>query len=370
LLFLSFLMPAEIVDLHIESSEDVSSPDMAQQILDGLSRPFNQKRLPTMLLYNERGLRLYDDITTEAPEYYLFAAEEEILKSKADDIVTAMHGGAGPSSDEVIVELGAGFVIQSKYRRSCAHLASSALRKTSHILLGLSRLVREAECPSPISYYALDLEKRELQRVLDHIEVSDVGRQMQGSVIARGMWGTYDDGLKFIQSGGLPLARTFSAKVHESLEQLRSSPSDLSPIIEASESSEGDSCSGGSNSSLPSTPDDLHPPLHIMFLGSSLGNFSRKDATEFLRSLPLRPGSGDTLLLGLDHDNDKALIEEAYNDPKGYTAKFIFNGLKVAGQTLGKDDLFDEEKWEYVNSYDVVCVLVESSSWHLIIWLG
>jgi len=115
------LMPAEIVDLHVESSEDVSSPDMAQQILDGLSKPFNQKRLPTMLLYNERGLRLYDDITTEAPEYYLFAAEEEILKNRADDIVSAMHGGAGPSPDEVIVELGAGFVIQSTYQSSCTH---------------------------------------------------------------------------------------------------------------------------------------------------------------------------------------------------------------------------------------------------------
>ena len=48
-----------------------------------------------MLLYDERGLRLYDDITTEVPEYYyLFRAEEEILKTNADDIVQTMLHGA------------------------------------------------------------------------------------------------------------------------------------------------------------------------------------------------------------------------------------------------------------------------------------
>lgn len=69
--------------------------------------------LPTMLLYNERGLRLYDDITTRVPEYYLFGAEEEILKNNADEIVHAMHRGLGEVSidDEVVLELGAGYVL-------------------------------------------------------------------------------------------------------------------------------------------------------------------------------------------------------------------------------------------------------------------
>jgi len=70
------------------------------------------------------------------------------------------------------------------------------------------------------------------------------------------------------------------------------------------------------------------PPLHILFLGSSLGNFSRTDMVQFLKQLPLRPGSGDTLLIGLDGHNDKELIELAYNDPKGITKAFIMNGLK------------------------------------------
>lgn len=93
-----------------------------------------------------------------------------------------------------------------------------------------------------------------------------------------------------------------------------------------------------------------------MFLGSSIGNFSRPDAANFIRSLPLRPGSGDTLLLGLDHDNERELIEEAYNDPKGYTERFIKNGLRVAGLVVGNESLFDESKWEYINRYDTVRV--------------
>lgn len=102
----------------------------------------------------------------------------------------------------------------------------------------------------------------------------------------------------------------------------------------------------------PSTPDSAEAPLHIMFLGSSLGNFSRDEGTSFLRSLPLRRGCGDTLLVGLDHDNEAKKVETAYNDPQGYTRKFIMNGLKAAGNTLGDENMFDEDKWEYVGKYN------------------
>jgi L-histidine Nalpha-methyltransferase / hercynylcysteine S-oxide synthase len=98
-------MNIEIIDLRSHSSDGL---DIAQQLRDGLSRPHGQKQIPTMLLYDERGLKLYDDLTTEAPEYYLFPAEEEILKNNADDIVRVMHGEAQIFSDEVVVELGAG----------------------------------------------------------------------------------------------------------------------------------------------------------------------------------------------------------------------------------------------------------------------
>jgi hypothetical protein len=226
------------------------------------------------------------------------------------------------------------------------------LRKTSHVLLSLARFVGEANASSPITYYALDLEQRELERTLSEIETSELGEILAGKVDTKGMCGTYNDGLKFIKEGGLVNGRftnSFSTSIEPSRFSLRSTSPTSSGCIstEVSESLNSDS------SSL-STPEEIQPPLHILFLGSSLGNFSREGAVDFLRSLPLRPGSGDTLLLGLDHDNDKEKIEKAYNDSKGYTANFIFNGLRAAGRTLGDEKMFDQDKWEYVNCYNIV----------------
>jgi len=57
--------------------------------------------------------------------------------------------------------------------------------------------------PPPITYYALDLEQRELERALDEISNPEVGKCLYGKVDIKGLRGTYDDGLKFIESRGL-----------------------------------------------------------------------------------------------------------------------------------------------------------------------
>ena len=98
-----------IMDMRARG-EPSSGPSIREQIVSGLAQPVGYKTLPTLLLYDERGLRIYDEITTDATEYYLFPAEEEILKNKADEIVRVMHSGIpdGDPVDEVVVELGAG----------------------------------------------------------------------------------------------------------------------------------------------------------------------------------------------------------------------------------------------------------------------
>lgn len=108
------LHPVDIIDIraHAHSATDRGNTDvfnLHDQILSGLSAPPGQKTLTTLLLYNEQGLRLYDKITTQAPEYYLFAAEEEILKNHGDKIAEYIHAGVGPEiRGESLVELGAG----------------------------------------------------------------------------------------------------------------------------------------------------------------------------------------------------------------------------------------------------------------------
>jgi uncharacterized SAM-dependent methyltransferase len=100
-----------------------------------------------------------------------------------------------------------------------------------------------------------------------------------------------------------------------------------------------------------------------MFLGSSIGNFHPHGAANFLRSLPLRPwdnSGGDTLLLGLDHDNEPKLVELAYDDPAGHTRRFIMNGLTVLKRTLAESsavtkesvEVFDPSNWDYSERYN------------------
>jgi uncharacterized SAM-dependent methyltransferase len=100
-------MEPHIIDVRENITGD-SSPSNAvlDAIVNGLSKPAGSRSLPTLLLYDERGLRLYDDITTKAPEYYLFGCEEQILSDHADDIVRAMR--AAQRDSEVVIELGAG----------------------------------------------------------------------------------------------------------------------------------------------------------------------------------------------------------------------------------------------------------------------
>lgn len=107
------LSPPQILDVRVPDADQHASvqDDVRAQIIEGLSKGTGNKTLPTILLYNERGLRLYDAITTDCPEYYLFAAEEEILKTKADEIVRLMHRHdfeSDRTAKPVVLELGAG----------------------------------------------------------------------------------------------------------------------------------------------------------------------------------------------------------------------------------------------------------------------
>lgn len=76
--------------------------DILRDIKNGL-RPQNggEKTLPTLLLYDEAGLRLFEKITY-LEEYYLTNAEIEVLEAYADRIAERIRPGS------VVVELGSG----------------------------------------------------------------------------------------------------------------------------------------------------------------------------------------------------------------------------------------------------------------------
>ena len=61
--------------------------------------------LPTVILYDEEGLKLFEKITY-LDEYYLTNSEIAILRTKSDEIVKRL----GLKDDDIVVELGSGCV--------------------------------------------------------------------------------------------------------------------------------------------------------------------------------------------------------------------------------------------------------------------
>ncbi|MFW6057880.1 MAG: L-histidine N(alpha)-methyltransferase, partial [Persicimonas sp.] len=64
------------------------------------------------------------------------------------------------------------------------------------------------------------------------------------------------------------------------------------------------------------------------FPGSTLGNFSRQRAGDFLARLASLVGDGGGVLIGIDLAKDQEVLERAYNDASGVTAAFNLNLLE------------------------------------------
>ncbi len=84
-------------------------------------------------------------------------------------------------------------------------------------------------------------------------------------------------------------------------------------------------------------PADIHKVA--FFPGSSIGNFEPQDAAVFLQKVVKMVGEGGGLLIGVDVKKDKAILDAAYNDSQGITAKFNLNLLSRINQEL--DGNFD-----------------------------
>lgn len=65
----------------------------------------------------------------------------------------------------------------------------------------------------------------------------------------------------------------------------------------------------------------------VMFLGSTLGNFSTDECDRFLQQVVTVLKPGDYFLLGIDLQKPQDILEAAYNDTEGITAAFNLNML-------------------------------------------
>jgi dimethylhistidine N-methyltransferase len=103
-------------------------------------------------------------------------------------------------------------------------------------------------------------------------------------------------------------------------------------------------------------PFDLPSPFRtpernvIYFPGSTIGNFEPRDANLFLRRLADLCGKEGGLLIGVDLQKDRDVLERAYNDSEGITAQFNLNLLTHANRELGAD--FDLGRWRHRAIYN------------------
>lgn len=88
----------------------------------------------------------------------------------------------------------------------------------------------------------------------------------------------------------------------------------------------------------------------VYFPGSTIGNFKPDDAGKFLRRLVDLCAPNGGLLIGVDLQKDKQIIEQAYNDSAGVTADFNLNLLARANRELGAD--FDLKQWRHRAIYN------------------
>lgn len=88
----------------------------------------------------------------------------------------------------------------------------------------------------------------------------------------------------------------------------------------------------------------------IIFLGSSFGNFPHDEGRDFLKKINATMRPGDLFLIGLDLVKDASVLESAYDDSAGITAKFNLNVLSRINDELDAD--FDLANFAHYSVYN------------------
>lgn len=238
----------------------------ALDVLVGLSS--QRKKLSSKYFYDSRGSELFQQIT-RLPEYYLTAAEREIITLHRDRIADSVE-----RTPFNLIELGAGF--SDKTTTLLRHFHARGL---------------------DFQFVPIDISESATHQLVVTLE-----KQLPECAV-HGLVGDYFDGIKWLNN--------------------RHRRTNL-----------------------------------VLFLGSSIGNFTHAEACFFLRNLWNSLNDGDLLLIGFDLKKDIDLLLKAYNDPMGITRAFNLNILERINRELG--GRFEIEKFRHFGTYDVFSGGMES----------
>jgi L-histidine N-alpha-methyltransferase len=130
------------IDSHLG---DVDERSLADDVLDGLTRPF--KELPPKHFYDARGAELFDRIC-ELPEYYPTRAERAILEQNSQELATLTRAAE-------LVELGSGTASKTRVLLSALYEAGT-LRRYVPVDVTES-MVRECAAELTVEYPGLQV---------------------------------------------------------------------------------------------------------------------------------------------------------------------------------------------------------------------
>lgn len=96
----------------------------------------------------------------------------------------------------------------------------------------------------------------------------------------------------------------------------------------------------------------------LYFPGSTIGNFENREAAALLRKMRDEMGDTGGILIGVDLKKDPAIIEAAYNDQAGVTARFTLNMLARLNREIGSD--FDLSAFAHRARYNPMAGRIET----------
>lgn len=164
--------------IDIRSSDTSLLDTLDTQTLSSLLQPPGKKSFPSLLLWDEKGQSLYDDILA-TPHYYPYRVENALLQKQISHIASTISS----STTDIIVELGAG-----------------NLSKTALLLSALDRCLDSSSSSSkPIVYYALDVDQSLLESSLRQLRI----RTNLQHIKLRSLLGTYEDGARWLSQPDL-----------------------------------------------------------------------------------------------------------------------------------------------------------------------
>ncbi|EGU80749.1 hypothetical protein FOXB_08789 [Fusarium oxysporum f. sp. conglutinans Fo5176] len=249
-----------------------------QEALTAPYSPTSKPTLPDELLYDDVGLPIWNQIIF-TPEFYQTHDEIALFDKHGADVAARCPAGV------TIIDLGAGLVYPL-LPRTLPTLNEWWLdtRKVGHLLAAFEKDKVLAK------YLALDISRSSLNHNVKYLV--EQHPSPESSVTCAGIWGTFGDGMSYIQK--------------------------------------------------------ISTPRLFLSLGSVLCNDPWPEALAHLKfwADALRPD--DLLLIGMDGHtlpNNKEKIWNAYHSCDDLYHKFFLNGFKHANRLAG-EEWFREEDWE------------------------